>query len=889
MCTSTDESYSIAIRYRTVRKRLDNLGYREALSLDALPLTEKLLADLIQTTESLKHFKAIADNNIESCRQSSLSIDPHNYDNTKLVQECNELHNQLLEIKQNNLIQTKDLKRKIQRLESECSDLQLASSRNLKRIKDLELESSNKSKKIQELLGKCCKPTISNAGLASKKRSAYPLRKPVIESEPLPTEINGIIQYPNLTKINPQIVDLVSMADRKISSLNHEVIKLKDELSLQTDNVDTLKTQLAMKEKEINRLKKLHDSGRSYNVTLKECNCHKNEPCCGQCNFINRRTTGNYSQSVCNKLEEISEVKVLQQAKLNLEQQLRDALDKQHDAMSQAMKLAERNEELEKELRDIDHVALAVEADCNSTVKQNNKRVSQLKEKLDNAMQKVRDLENSLLVEKRLSQELRADLEGCKLEKRSIQRTLDNSLEERKRLTDRINELTIIENGLNDEIGRLSKHVETQIYALAELKLANDELIKQTHERILTENAEKKNVTYSAKDKIKKKNNVAVSNDQKHSLSSVNNNNANNMNSNGNNGHGEMSDGTTNKGIKKMTDDSRKLIEQLERDRDYYKDQWNKLNEKLDKASDTENVELWSKICDLKHQLNEKEAQIAELQRDKRGLSREKFNLENRVQMTKPHSRSPCNYCKVCRSMNACICPSSVRITDETSSGPKIMLTRLEHERDTARADVERLTEERDILHQRLELATEAHTNEQRRLRDRLRELETKLDEAKAEKQNFLISQGNRQSTLSSLEDELKDARNELRMVKQELAAQRTQYFQLRALQDQTDQALGDVQSQLAQAESELTRALDRNKNLDQQQLQMDNQIIELKQEINTLRTNMARLDYEKDQLLINLDEKTERIAALEREVMVKEQQTIGVDQQLRDVQHKNQ
>lgn len=79
---------------------------------------------------------------------------------------------------------------------------------------------------------------------ASKKRSAYPLRKPVLESEPLQTEINGVIQYPNLTKINPQIVDLVSMADRKISSLNHEIIKLKDELSQQTDNVDTLKTQV---------------------------------------------------------------------------------------------------------------------------------------------------------------------------------------------------------------------------------------------------------------------------------------------------------------------------------------------------------------------------------------------------------------------------------------------------------------------------------------------------------------------------------------------------------------------------------------------------------------------------------------------------------------------
>lgn len=55
-----------------------------------------------------------------------------------------------------------------------------------------------------------------------------------------------------------------------------------------------------------------------------------------------------------------------------------ESLNKQHDAMSQAMKLAARNEELEKELRDIDHVALAVEADCNSAVKENNRRVCRL-------------------------------------------------------------------------------------------------------------------------------------------------------------------------------------------------------------------------------------------------------------------------------------------------------------------------------------------------------------------------------------------------------------------------------------------------------------------------------------------------------------------------------
>lgn len=60
-----EAEYNIAVRYRRVKKHLENLGYKQALSLDALPLIENLLVDLIQTTDSLKHFKAIAQENIE--------------------------------------------------------------------------------------------------------------------------------------------------------------------------------------------------------------------------------------------------------------------------------------------------------------------------------------------------------------------------------------------------------------------------------------------------------------------------------------------------------------------------------------------------------------------------------------------------------------------------------------------------------------------------------------------------------------------------------------------------------------------------------------------------------------------------------------------------------
>lgn len=59
-------------------------------------------------------------------------------------------------------------------------------------------------------------------------------------------------------------------------------------------------------------------------------------------------------------------------------------------------------------------------------------------------MTQVHVLERELTVERREAQELRADLEACKVEKRNIQRTLESTLDEKKQMTNRINELTII-------------------------------------------------------------------------------------------------------------------------------------------------------------------------------------------------------------------------------------------------------------------------------------------------------------------------------------------------------------------------------------------------------------------------------------------------------------
>jgi centrosomal protein CEP135 len=51
-CSSISEQ-----KYVNLRKRLDQLGYRQTLGIESLPLIEKLFNDLVHTTESLKKTK----------------------------------------------------------------------------------------------------------------------------------------------------------------------------------------------------------------------------------------------------------------------------------------------------------------------------------------------------------------------------------------------------------------------------------------------------------------------------------------------------------------------------------------------------------------------------------------------------------------------------------------------------------------------------------------------------------------------------------------------------------------------------------------------------------------------------------------------------------------
>lgn len=65
----------------------------------------------------------------------------------------------------------------------------------------------------------------------------------MLEAEPMP-KARSSSSLPKLSNVEPKVINVISMADHKISCLSQEVTKLQGDLLLQTDTIETLEKQV---------------------------------------------------------------------------------------------------------------------------------------------------------------------------------------------------------------------------------------------------------------------------------------------------------------------------------------------------------------------------------------------------------------------------------------------------------------------------------------------------------------------------------------------------------------------------------------------------------------------------------------------------------------------
>ncbi|KAF2977587.1 hypothetical protein EK904_000341, partial [Melospiza melodia maxima] len=303
-------------RFVNLRKRLNQLGYRHPLGVDSLPLVEKLFSDLVHTTESLRKAKFSSGKTEKECSNYDTVLEPYKAENARLTRENNDLHLEILKLKEKSDRHVKDLKACLRRVEHETTDLKFLNNQYMHKIKVLEKETKAKTEKIQQLQEKNLQAVVQTPG---GRRKSIPFRRQRMQIDQL-VPPSGVSAYPVPQPEDPYV---------------------------------------EIRDKEIERLMLALDGGRSHEVLSLESRTKSNEKLISHLNI---------------------QVDYLQKKNKELENHIQDLLDTKQNVTSEVVDLSNKNQELCQELNEIDHLAQQLERHKEIVLETADKEIGEAKE-----------------------------------------------------------------------------------------------------------------------------------------------------------------------------------------------------------------------------------------------------------------------------------------------------------------------------------------------------------------------------------------------------------------------------------------------------------------------------------------------------------------------------
>lgn len=229
-------------KFTTLRKRLDQLGYRQALGIESVPLVEKLFSDLVHTTESLKNVKLQLGKQEKERTVYEDNVEPYRSDNAKLVKENNELHLQLIKLREETDQVIRDLKTSVRKLEHENADLKFLNTQYVHKVKALEKENKSKTERIQDLQEKNLHAVVETPG---GRRKQIPLRRQRMDIESMVSPARDLNDKADDVH-DPYVADLLNVADTRIEDLQVQVSQLQDEKSSTERRNKSLRKQVQL-------------------------------------------------------------------------------------------------------------------------------------------------------------------------------------------------------------------------------------------------------------------------------------------------------------------------------------------------------------------------------------------------------------------------------------------------------------------------------------------------------------------------------------------------------------------------------------------------------------------------------------------------------------------
>uniref|UniRef100_A0A8C9T606 Centrosomal protein 135 n=1 Tax=Scleropages formosus TaxID=113540 RepID=A0A8C9T606_SCLFO len=424
-------SCSAERRFLALRKRLDQLGYRESLGTESLALVDRLFSDLVHTTESLRNAKLSLAKTEKESRNVDAVLGPYRTDNARLVRENNELHLDLLKLREEKDRLARELKGCTRKLEHETTDLKFLNNQYVQKVRALERENAVKSERIQQLQERNMQAVVQTPG--GKKRT-IPFRRQRMQIDELLPPSSGpsaVVSQPD----DPYIADLLQVADDRIHELQQDLTRLKLELDRAQEGIKHLNTQVAERDREIERLGRVLHGGRPHDVISLEAQNISNEKLIAHLNL---------------------QMEYLQEANGVLKQQLQE---RQQSASSQVAHLSARNQELCQELSHIDQLAEQLQKDKDLVLVTADQELQEAKQEIERQHRQIEHLEKVVGQLRTVrTQELRSQLADVSEQKEDMEGLLNFLEEEKRRLQGKVEKMMDSEKELVLELERMRAH-----------------------------------------------------------------------------------------------------------------------------------------------------------------------------------------------------------------------------------------------------------------------------------------------------------------------------------------------------------------------------------------------------------------------------------------------
>ncbi|KAJ7986476.1 hypothetical protein DPEC_G00340280 [Dallia pectoralis] len=428
-------------KFINLRKRLDQLGYRQPLGIETLPLVEKLFSDLVHTTESLRNAKLNAGKSEKESRNLDAFLEPYKTENARVVRENNELHLGLLKLREDKDRVSRELKTYIRKLEHDTSDLKFLNNQYVHKVRSMEKESKAKTERIHQLQEKNMQAVVQTPG---GKKHSIPFRRQRMQIDDF-IPVSSSRTQPVAQPDDPYIADLLQVADDRIHELQQEVTKLTLDLERAQSGIKHLNTQVQERDKEIDRLNRALDGGRPQDVISLEAQTISNEKLIAHLNL---------------------QIEYLQQTNGTLEQKVQGLQQGKQDASTEVADLSAKNQELCQELSHIDHLAKQLEKDKDLVLETADLELQDAKKEIQSQQRALEDLEDVITTLRRDQAEgdhekdrLRDQLGELRDQNEKMEGLMHFLEEEKKRLQDKLQKMTDADKEMVLELESMrSKH-----------------------------------------------------------------------------------------------------------------------------------------------------------------------------------------------------------------------------------------------------------------------------------------------------------------------------------------------------------------------------------------------------------------------------------------------